>query len=313
VTSPFAPLPPWSGVGAVGWDGTVGAEDLRLVSASSVPKVLRSTALETWAIKRTIEKLSTRWDEFQARAQRDGADAAVDWAAELRWEKDEGTAANAADTGTDMHTLLECWVLDAPVPADVQARCQSDPVMMQMANHLWGWVHRMRPRSVLTERVVYDPVNGIAGRLDHIVAFGGAPELGTVLLDLKSSREARTKGGARKRPYADSNALQLACYRHAPLVATFEPRLLLTQARSSTRVYLLNPAERAACDPMPETQGSYILQLNPEGCLLYPVDSGAAVHRRAIEAVGLHRWTTEEHKAAVGDPYLPSIELPTFA
>lgn len=313
MTSAFPPLPPWSGVGAAGWDGTVGPEDLRLVSASSVPKVLKSTALENWAIERTLTKTVERMPEFQARIARDGIDEAISWAKELRWEKDADAAASAADTGTDMHSLLESWIGGTEAPGDVVARVQSDPVMMAMAQLLWEWFHRLRPEAVLLERVVYDPANGIAGRLDAVVRFAGAPALGTVLLDLKTSRDARTKAGNRKRPYADANALQLACYRHAPLVSTFEPRLLVSQRKTSSRIYLLNPAEQAACEPMPETDGSFILQLNPESCLLYPVASGKAVHRRAVEAVGLHHWMTEEHKAAVGDPYLPPIELPTFA
>lgn len=313
MTSPFPALPPWSGIGAEGWDGTVGPTDLRLVSASSVPKVLKSTALENWAITKTLEQTVSRWPEFQQRMQRDGLDEAISWAKQLRFEPDPGAQASAADTGTDMHTLLESFILQVDPPAEVVAKVQADQVMLDMANHLWAWYFRFKPTPVLIERVVYDPTNGIAGRLDAVVRFDGAPELGQVLMDLKTSRDARTKGGARKRPYADANALQLACYRHAPLVSTFEPRLLLTQRKTSSRVYLLNPAEQAACEPMVPTDGSFILQLNPEGCALYPVDSGPAVHRRAIEAVGLHHWMAEEHKAAVGDPYLPAIDLPQFA
>ena len=117
---------------------------------------------------------------------------------------------------------------------------------------------------------------------------------------------------ARKRPYADTQALQLACYRHAPLVASFEPRLLVTERASSARVYLLNEAERAACEPMVAIDRSFILQNNPESCRLYPVDSGPAVHRRAIEARGLWHWLNEESKAAVGEPYIPPIDLPVL-
>lgn len=310
--SPFPPLPPWSGIGAEGWDGTVGPQDLRLLSASSVPKVLKSTALENWAITRVLEKVVERMPEFQARITRDGLDEAIDWAKELRWEKDAGAAASAADTGTDLHAMLEAFLQGIDPPGDVVARVQSDQVMLDMANHLWEWFWRFKPEPILLERVVYDPANGIAGRLDAVVRFANAPELGTVLLDLKTSRAAKTKGGYAKRPYADANALQLACYRHAPLVATFEPRVAISQRKTSSRVYLLNPAEQAACEPMVACDGSFILQLNPESCRLYPVDSGPGVHRRAVQAVGLHHWATEEHKAAVGDPYLPPVDLPVF-
>ena len=305
------PREPWSGIGRDGWDGTVAPDDLRLLSASSVPKALKSEALERWAVTETIARLIDQLPKFNAMVQSD-RDAAVNWASQLRFEKREGAAANDADTGTDMHALLESWLRGVDTPADVVNRIRVDPAMHDMANNLWAWFHRFKPVPVLLEQVVYDPANGIAGRLDLVCTFERAPELGTCLVDLKNSRDARTKAGARKRPYADTNAIQLACYRHAPLVASFEPRLLITERASSARIYLLNDAERAACQPMVPIDRSYILQNNPEACRLYPVDSGPAVHRRALEAAGLWRWLNEEAKAAVGEPYVPPIDLPVL-
>lgn len=305
------PREPWSGVGAVGWDGVVAPTDQRLLSASSVPKALKSEALERWAVTETGRRLLDQLPKLNALANQD-PDAALAWIENLRWEPKPGDELNAADTGTDMHTLLESWLRGTAVPADVEGRVQRDPAMWAMAENLWRWYCRFEPEPVLMEHAVYDPAHGIAGRLDLVCRFRKAPQLGLCLVDLKNSRDAKTRGGNRKKPYADTQALQLASYRWATHVATFEPRVLITEKKSSARVYLLNEAEKAACDPMPELDGSYILQNNPESCLLYPVSSTRAVHYRAVQAEGLWRWLNEESRLAVGEPFLPSIEMPNL-
>jgi hypothetical protein len=307
--SPFPDLPPWSGVGADGWDGTVGADDLRLISASSVPKALASPALERWAISRTIEMLAERLPQFQALVAQD-IDAAVKWADQLRYEPEAGAELNAADSGSLIHALLECWLRGTQVDPRDAERVQRDPVLLAMATQCWGWFNNFQPEAVDLERVVYDPAAGIAGRFDAIVRFRKAPHLGTCLMDLKTTRTPRYKSGALKRVYGDSHALQLASYRYAPLMATFEPRLLRTERASATRVYLLNTAEREACAPMHEIDSTVIVSNSPEKCSLHVIDTGPAVRRRVLEAVGLHQWIHVESKNVVADAWVPPIDLP---
>lgn len=309
--SAFADRPPWSGLGADGWDGTACPDDLRLVSASSVPKALASPALERWAITRTIEEIAAQLPKFQALVAQDIA-AAVAWADQLRYAPDAGAELNSADSGTAMHSLLEAWMRGEAVEPGLVEQIQRDPVLTALATNLWAWFNRFQPDPIALETVVYDPANGIAGRLDAIVRFRKAPDLGVVLMDLKNTRTARYKSGGLKRVYGDSHALQLASYRYAPLVATFEPRLLQTQRATSSRVYLLNTAEREACTPKVDIDTTLIVSNNPERCQAYPIDTSPAVHRRALEAVGLHRWINEESGGVVGQPYLPEIELPTL-
>lgn len=309
---PFTPIPTWSGVGAAGWDGLPCPDDLRLLSASSVPDALKSEQLERWKINETLSRLADRLPEFHARLQQDRDDA-LDWAKQLRFEPSADGTQSAADTGTDMHSLLECWLRDGAVPSDLGARINADPIMLALANNLWRWFNTFQPVAVQIEQVVYDPANGLAGRFDAKVTFKRKASLGVVLLDLKNSRDSRYKSGGFKKPYADSQALQLATYAHAPLTATFEPRLLITQRAMSHRVYLLNQAEQAVCAESVPVDGAAILHNTPERIGLYPMDVGPGTHRRALEAAGLHRWANEESRAALGYPVTPDeIELPVL-
>jgi hypothetical protein len=313
VSGEFRPPPVvWSGIGMDGWDGTTAPNDRRLISASSVPKALASPALERWAINTTIERLIEEMPTFQALAS-DPA-AAVTWASQLRFKPKDGAELSATESGTAFHHLLECWLEGKKPDAETVASIERDPVLTAMATHLWGWFNTAKPVAVEIERVVYDPENGIAGRLDSIVAFPHTmPELGQCLVDLKTSREARYKSGGLKKVYGDANALQLAAYRYSPLMATFEPRIEITKRKTSNRIYLLNDAEMAACVPTPHIDSTYILSLNAEGVKLLPLDTGPAVHERVIQAVGLHRWINGEAAAVVGAPIAPAIALPDLS
>lgn len=306
---PF-PATTWDGIGADGWDGCVGNDDLKLISASSVPKACASPALERWGITRTIEQLAIRLPEFENLLATGGLDAAVRWASELRYLPDEGAELNAADSGTLMHGLLEAWLKGENVPDTSNQQILSDPVLTSMATNLWNWYSRFQPEAVAMEQVIYSPEMGTAGRFDAIVQFRKAPELGVCLMDLKNTRSARYKSGGLKKVFGDSHGLQLATYRYSTHVATFKPRLVVKSKASSTRTYLLNTAERAACKPMWHIDSTVIVANNPEQCLLYPIDTGPAVLRRAVEAVGLHRWIAEESKNVVGPTVIPLIELP---
>lgn len=312
MTSPFAPATEWCGRGAVGWDGTVGPDDLRLLSASSVPKVLAAPNLERWAITTTVERIAENLDRFAAMVAVD-ITAAVQWADQLRYAPEPGAELNAADSGTLMHTLLECWLKGEAVSDRDRATVERDPVLTALATNLWAWYQRFKPTAVAMEQVVYNPASGLAGRFDAIVRFGNshaAERFGTCLIDLKNKRQARTAGGAKHKVYGDGHAMQLQSYRGAPLVATFEPRIQRTGRATSNRVYLLNTAEREACAPMWDVDSTAIVLNTPEVCALYPIETGAGVQRRVDEAVGLSRWLHEESRDVVGPPFIPPIDLP---
>lgn len=297
---------PWSGVGADGWDGTQGPDDLLLVSASSVPKILASPGLDRWHINRTIDLLLEqlpKLDAYRSAGDRDGASS---WLRELRYEPDDDAELNAADSGSLMHRLLEAWCKGEAVDARDAETVNRDPVLTAMATNLWEWFHRFKPEPVAMEFVLYDPGVGVAGRADLLCTFPGLPELGLCLVDLKNKRKGQAK------VYADSHALQLATYRYSPLVATFEPRLLRSARPTSSRTYLLNRAEIDACKPNWEIQTTAIIANDPERCRLFPVDTGPNVHRRVREAVGLHRWVNEESRGVVGSPVAPAIPLPVL-
>lgn len=301
----------WSGIGAEGWDGIACPDDLYLDSASSIPKALAAGSLERWKQGEIIEQLYLRKDEFLARAAQD-IEAVKDWGRELLWEPKPGAALNAADSGTEMHTLLECWLTGVAVPEATTRIVQSDPVLMAMASNLWDWFCRFKPVAVAVEQVVYEPALGIAGRLDNLVTFPAFPQWGLCLVDLKNAREARTKGGVKKKPYGDSHALQLCAYRACTLTATFEPRIAITKRATRDRTYLLNPREQAVCAPSPEIQSTFILHNTPERCDLYPIETGPAVRRRLEDVIGARRWIKEECRTVVGAPVPAPIVLPTL-
>lgn len=305
------PRPEWSGIGADGWDGIPCPDDLYLTSASSVSKALAAPSLETWKIGQIVERLSERIPEFQSRATRD-MDECKKWAGQLQWEPKPGATINAADSGTLLHSLLEAWLLGRQPAAEDVAQVQADPELTAMATNLWQWFQRFKPQPVAVEAVVYNPELGIAGRLDALVTFPDFPQFGTALVDLKNSRDARSKAGTLKRPFGDSHALQLAAYRSCRLQATFSPRIQVTKRATRNRTYLLNPREQAACTEATVIDSTFILQNDPERCLLYPVDTGPSVQRRLVDVLGAGRWMREESKGVVGDPVSPPITLPDF-
>ena len=312
MTVGFPERPPWSGIGADGWDGTPCPDDLYLTSASSVAKALAAPSLETWKIGEIVERLHERLPEFTARGAAD-MDATKKWAAQLQWEPKPGALLNAADSGTLLHSLLEAWLKgETPSPAIAQ-QVRADPELTAMATNLWGWFQRFKPQAVAIEVVVYNPELGIAGRLDSLVTFPDFPQYGTALVDLKNSRDARTKDGTRKRPHGDSHGLQLAAYRSCTLQATFEPRIAVNKRSSRNRTYLLNPREQAVCAPAHEIHSTFILQNDPDRCLLYPIDTGPAVQRRLADTIGAGRWVKEESRGVVGDPVAPPLVLPDLS
>lgn len=301
----------WSGIGNLSWDGTPCPDDLYLTSASSVSKALAAPALETWKIGQVVERLHERLDEFAARGNND-MDDTKKWAGQLQWEPKPGADLNAADSGTLMHSLLEAWLKGEAVAPALAEQVNDDAELTAMATNLWSWFQRFRPVAVAVEVVVFNPELGIAGRLDSLVTFPDFPQYGTALVDLKNSRDARSKAGALKRPFGDSHALQLCAYRSCTLQATFEPRIAVTKRATRDRTYLLNPREQAACAPAIAIDSTFILQNDPERCLLYPVDTGPAVARRMGEVLGAGRWLKEESKHVVGQPVAAPIVLPNL-
>src|SRR5690606_4256080 len=127
------------------------------------------------------------------------------------------------------------------------------------------------------------------------------PDFGDrVLIDIKTTRDALTGKGNKKRPYPDQHALQLATYRWAPLMATFEGRTTgKATGGDGPRFYLLNPAEIEACEANPTIDATAILHITPAACGLWPVDTSKAVHDYALAAAALHRWLYTDSKKAI--------------
>ena len=288
--------PAWTGVGTANWDGIARPDDMRLVSASSIVKVLAAPALEKWAIDTTAQVTVDNLSKVADILNRQGTEAAVNWVAKSRWLPRAGAALSASATGTLIHDIIECWGRGLPIGADKMAIVNSDPVIRAMLDRAWEWFQAHQPAFVRAECVVFDPANGVAGRFDQHWVLD---DLGLTLIDIKTTRDTHTAAGNKKRPYADQHALQLATYRHAPLLATFDARTTGADG-DGPRFYLLSPPEVAACEANPSVENTAILHITPGACGLYPVDTSEAVHERAKAAALLHGWLYREARKAIG-------------
>lgn len=288
--------PAWSGVGADHWDGVARTGDRRLLSASSVVKVMAAPALERWMIETTAEVTVDNLSELVSVYNTQGRDAAVRWVDQARWKPKAGAALGAAATGTLVHEFIECWGQGIAPSAESQRIAMSDPVIVAMLDRAWDWFGRYTPRFIRAEFCVFDPANGLAGRSDQEWEVDG---LGVVNVDIKTTRDPVTKAGNKKRPYPDQHALQLATYRHAPLMATFEPRVSgKAEGGEGPRFYLLNDAEEQACVPRPPVDASAILHITPAACGLWPVDT-AEIHGYVQAAAALHEWLYRRSKSTI--------------
>lgn len=264
MTTTIFGTPAWSGIGADHWDGQRRPDDMKLLSASSVTQSMAKPALERWMIDETAARVAENVHEL---ADMGDPERIEQWVRNCRYLPEPGASMNASETGTALHAVLEHWAEGKALPPALKACLLRDAEMMAMANQLWGWLQRHRPEVVASEIVVYDPERGTAGRLDNIWRLEG---LGNCLVDLKTTRKARTKAGNPKRPYADSHGIQLVTYAQAPYEATFPPRITGGDA-DGPRWYLLNPAELAACVPARTPDTAAILHLSPEDCRLFQV------------------------------------------
>lgn len=278
-------------IGSEGWSGRRAPSDMMFIGASTVGGgVLASPALTNWAIeetaKRTVANLGTlaHMDPFEAK----------DWIESCRWESDPGQL-TAAQAGTFLHEVLECWMHgEAAPPVAPGLEAQLQPRIDRLAE----WMRANRPELVSSEIPVYNFAAQVAGRFDLVCRFTAgtlANEHGTDqrwLLDMKNKESATTKRGYDHKPYADSVALQLAAYRWASHYATFPPRTVGADGKQKYiyggRTYLLNQSE---IDQLGETRNLWgctseelltaVLMVTPAWARTFPVDTGPDV----LEAV----------------------------
>ena len=270
-------------------------KDEVFLSGSSVGKVLQNRALENWMLEATAEWTVSNVGLISKLVQEDRAGEAVARVKDSRWEgTTEPGPLSAAERGTAIHEAIEAWLVGEERPQlSPEAEAQIGAHLTQVSQ----WFVEMRPVPVAIEMVVYSDQVRAAGRGDMWVRFLNPPPGLTsgdiCLVDTKTKREERTKRGYTVKPYSDV-ALQLAPYRWANLAWTHQeygPRI----ARRGDRSYFLNAEERDLLVLMSGIVGhpmdikTFVLQVTPESCRLFPIDTDLDVLTWVGDVVGASR------------------------
>lgn len=270
-------------IGAAQWDGKQSPDDLVIVSASTVGKVLNIHSLrqwERWAAARWAVANLDLLSEVRASNERTAQSMVVD----SPYQPPPGEL-SPSDRGTLLHEVFEAWTLGKPTPE----RLSDWPDLWPLATLLGQWIGAHELHVVAAEAVVYNPDSGLGGRTDLVVRLAG--ELWG--LDLKTKDRDAYSNGQKVKPYAETHPMQLAAYRFATHRMTWEPRVI---GGGAGRIYLVNPEEHAAAEPWQQPARSGVLMLTPERCQLYALDSDVeqVAYQRATDAARLWRWMHDE-------------------
>lgn len=260
--------------------------DRRLLSVTSViGNQGESDGLIWWARRAVAELAIDRQSQWLPHVHAGDRKAAVDFLAKAH----QVEADAARDLGSQVHDLLERWVLDGYRP---DAPDEAAPYLDQFGR----WLDRADPTYEAVELTVFNLTYGYAGTLDGVATIGGV----RFLVDYKTSAKAYDTQQRPTKPRADGCGLQLAAYAHAERAAAFRARRV--EAPFSPRVYALSDAELAQAVDMPEVDAGLIIHITPEHCTAYPFSLGRPAFRAFLHAVEMYRWAKQTSKAVMGPP-----------
>lgn len=283
-------------IGAVGWNGEPQPGDRHLLSASSVSDALASGGLERWKRRRSAAWALDNAATLHGLTGALGRDGAVNTMAEA-YNADTPGEMRPARRGELCHDRLEAHARRQPLPVlpdEDWVRVWPWAVVVDAAAAVLGL------ELVDAEQVVYAPELGVAGRFDLKARLASRPDLGVVLLDLKTSEP--DADGAIKKVYGDSFGLQLTAYGCATHQATFPPRV--GKGRAGARFYYVNDDELAACVAPTPVDTFAILQVTPVGWRLVQIrcDDVSQAYLRSV--VNAWRWLHLVSPTVVGDVLL---------
>lgn len=285
-------------------------DDIWHLSASSIGDALDKPQLNSWAVRETAERTVAQWDAIAAVRAMSHL-AAVDVIKEIRFTGKAEGELSSADRGTECHDYLERRLLGSPAKAYTQVELEQ---LRPYFDRIEAWLAAWQPQPLMTEQVVFDPGNGVAGRLDLILRIPAWERMLTPtgqralagpdqLVDLKSSDKSQTRYGRPTRPFGD-HGIQLSTYFNATHVATWVPRQM---EQDRARFYLANPAELATAAPMPHLDGALILHVTPGHANAHPIECGPDVYRFALCIREAWRWLHHYSKNVVGDVLNPEV------
>jgi hypothetical protein len=282
-------------------------DDLVLWSVTTIIDVIEKSGITFWACEQTANCAIDMVDTWQAMLRDQGRDETLNWLIDARNRRPKHQLSDK-DLGTLVHDLIEYYGLTGQRPSreyceekvvamggpriDVAAEVQ---VAGQMFNQFDAWAQDAQPEYQATEVAVYSPTYGYAGTADAFVTIGGV----RFLVDYKSSRKSRTRGGKPKTPYAEQVGLQLGAYRYADYAAIWRPR---RTEKFKRRYYLLGATERELAVPVPEVDAGLVIQITPESCQSFPINVDEESHRAFLYCLELFRWVEQTSKSVLGQP-----------
>ena len=291
-------------------------DDLVLWSVTTIIGCLSKDALMYWAAEQSALSAIHQRRTWQAMLEEHGDTCphlnancpVVAWLRDARFRQQKSLL-SASDLGTVVHKAIEEYSLSGKKPnandlADIIRSIGGDgidvhaeePVVEQMVYAFDRWAQAAAPVYQAAEVVVYSPTYGYAGQTDAFLTLDGV----RLIVDYKTTREARDKKGKPKGPYPEV-ALQLAGYRFAEAAAVWRPR---RTERYRRRYYLLSPEERAMAVPVPEVDGGIVIHITPEACQAFPVRCDEAVFDSFLYVLEAARWHFEMSKQAIGAPLI---------
>ena len=257
-----------------------GFEHLSLGSVTNIVGIKSKPALTGWAAKLAGERAISREDEWHAIQQEEGDEEARKWISaasrdEMDYKAAVGSAVHLAcellDTDVTPGGFTEGLVtrLDGVLAKHGGANAKNIENVWNHVTTYQRFIAEWGVRFVEQERTVFHPDDGWAGTLDAVVDIPDEQgALRRYVMDIKTGSV-----------FADSNALQLAAYRHAAYAV-----------------------HGNASKPFNhQIHGGFVLQLKPKSYKVHFMRCDDTVYRVFIAARDLWRWAYDESKNASGD------------
>jgi len=183
----------------------------RLVSVTSITKMLQKFALVQWAANEAVNYIKANWPQTFDGWTKEQFEAYFDNARYAH----ENIAGKAADTGTDFHTLAQVY-LESLLHNRAYKFPDLDNATTKMLTNFIKWCEKNKVQPLCVEQEIIG--DGYGGRCDLVCEckrfWDKSDEMVCCVMDIKTSKQ-----------YYDEMGIQLAAYQEAtPIIGFFEGR-----------------------------------------------------------------------------------------